>query len=155
MTPSSANRSGTQGAGENILLLVSAALCAAVVLAPLARSPWLYLAFSFVCHQQPERSLWLAGLPLAVCARCAGIYLGGLVGLLLKLPSRRTPLLVAFALMTLDWASEAVGLRGASLPVRLLTGGLAGLAAAPAVLEGGTALLGLAYGRMYRVGGQP
>ncbi|MEP7304710.1 MAG: DUF2085 domain-containing protein [Acidobacteriota bacterium] len=29
-----------------------------------------------VCHQRPERSFYLFGAPLAVCARCAGIYAG-------------------------------------------------------------------------------
>jgi len=29
-----------------------------------------------ICHQRPERSFFLFGAPLAVCARCAGIYAG-------------------------------------------------------------------------------
>jgi hypothetical protein len=29
-----------------------------------------------ICHQRPERSFYLFGAPLAVCARCAGIYAG-------------------------------------------------------------------------------
>lgn len=118
------------------LAVLAAAVCAAIVVAPLARSPWLYFTFSFVCHQRPERSLWIAGLPLAVCARCAGIYLGAWLGLVSKLPSRRDALLAALALMALDWASEAAGLRPAWTPVRFLTGALAGLAAAPVVLKG-------------------
>lgn len=36
----------------------------------------LYGSFSFFCHQMPERSFHLAGHPLAVCARCLGIYTG-------------------------------------------------------------------------------
>lgn len=31
---------------------------------------------SLICHQRPERSFHLWGAQLAVCARCAGIYLG-------------------------------------------------------------------------------
>lgn len=34
---------------------------------------------SFVCHQRPERSFFLWGAKMPVCARCAGIYLGGAV----------------------------------------------------------------------------
>jgi uncharacterized membrane protein len=41
----------------------------------------LYAAFSPTCHQIPERSFWLFGHPLAVCARCFGIYVGFLGGL--------------------------------------------------------------------------
>jgi uncharacterized membrane protein len=35
-----------------------------------------------VCHQLPERSLHLAGGAQAVCARCAGLYAGGVLGLI-------------------------------------------------------------------------
>ncbi len=139
------------------LAALVATLCLAVIAAPLSRFPWLYFVFSFVCHQQPERSLWLAGLPLAVCARCAGIYLGGLLGLLLDLPSRRAPLVTALGLLFLDWAGEAMGVRPPWMPLRLLTGALAGLAAAPVVLEAGTALSRPPYTLMYRPlgGNQP
>ena len=131
------------------LAALVAALSIAAVLASLSRSPWLYFAFSFVCHQQPERSLWVSGMPLAICARCAGIYLGVLVGLLLKLPWRRALLLAALGLMFLDWASEALGLRPAWALLRLLTGGLTGLAASPVVLEAGTVLLRPPYRLVY------
>lgn len=41
---------------------------------------FLYAAGSVVCHQIPERSFHLAGVQLPVCARCTGLYLGGLAG---------------------------------------------------------------------------
>ena len=66
--------------------LVAAAallLLAAVVGAPLlaartggAASFVLYHSLAAVGHQRPERSLCLAGHPLAVCARCFGVYAG-------------------------------------------------------------------------------
>ncbi|MCK6629252.1 MAG: DUF2085 domain-containing protein [Anaerolineae bacterium] len=34
-----------------------------------------------VCHQIPARSFHLAGQPLPLCARCTGIYLGALLGI--------------------------------------------------------------------------
>jgi uncharacterized membrane protein len=46
-------------------------------------SALLYSVFAPLCHQQPERSFYLAGYPLAVCARCFGIYAGGALCLLL------------------------------------------------------------------------
>jgi len=36
----------------------------------------IYSAFSSVCHQLPERSFFLFGQKLAVCARCTGMYSG-------------------------------------------------------------------------------
>jgi uncharacterized membrane protein len=37
--------------------------------------------FSPLCHQISERSYVVSGFPLAVCARCTGIYLGFWLGL--------------------------------------------------------------------------
>ncbi|HKD76997.1 MAG TPA: DUF2085 domain-containing protein, partial [Ktedonobacterales bacterium] len=34
----------------------------------------LHGGFALVCHQQPGRSFWIFGAPVAVCARCLGIY---------------------------------------------------------------------------------
>jgi len=42
---------------------------------------WLRIVFAPVCHQIAERSLVLFGGSLAVCARCTGLYLGGILGL--------------------------------------------------------------------------
>jgi uncharacterized membrane protein len=39
-------------------------------------SSFIYRAFSFLCHQIPERSFHLEGHALGVCARCTGIYAG-------------------------------------------------------------------------------
>lgn len=68
---------------------LAAAAVGAVLLAPLARAGgWplvaelFYRSFHLACHQMPERALQLAGHPLAVCARCTGLYAGALAGLL-------------------------------------------------------------------------
>lgn len=37
----------------------------------------IYFLADPVCHQLPERSLFVYELPMAVCARCFAIYLGG------------------------------------------------------------------------------
>ena len=46
----------------------------------------LFLAFVFavgsvICHQLPERSFFIDGRQLPVCARCTGLYLSGAAGL--------------------------------------------------------------------------
>lgn len=49
-----------------------------------ALSDSIYTLYGFLCHQIPERSFWILGNPVAVCARCSGIYSGlflGAVGL--------------------------------------------------------------------------
>lgn len=101
-------------------LLFSAAGLAAVVAAPLlmARGSrgavFLYALFSPLCHQLPERCFFLAGFPLAVCARCAGIYSGAFLGLALRpwlgpLTDLRPPPRTAFLALSLPLAADAAG----------------------------------------------
>ena len=32
--------------------------------------------YMYSCHQQPDRSFWLFGYPMALCSRCYGFYMG-------------------------------------------------------------------------------
>jgi uncharacterized membrane protein len=80
--------------------------------------------FSVVCHQRPERSFWIFGAPVAVCARCLGIYLGAAIGLFFR-ASRRLAmrlLIAAAALNLLDVATEFGGLHGNWMAVRFALG---------------------------------
>jgi uncharacterized membrane protein len=45
-------------------------------------SALIYVAGSFVCHQQPERSFHHGASQLPVCARCLGLYAGATMGVL-------------------------------------------------------------------------
>lgn len=38
-----------------------------------------------VCHQQPDRSFWILGYPVALCCRCYGFYLGVVLSALISL----------------------------------------------------------------------
>ena len=49
----------------------------------IALSAGTYLVGSAICHQRPERSFRLWGVQMPVCARCAGLYLGAAVGVVL------------------------------------------------------------------------
>jgi uncharacterized membrane protein len=42
---------------------------------------FVYSIGSLICHQRPERSFFLEGHQLPVCARCTGLYLSGAAGL--------------------------------------------------------------------------
>jgi len=59
------------------------------------------LLYAPFCHQLADRSLRIAGEPIAVCARCLGLYLGGFVALgaaaLLRVRPEKTPRWVFFA----------------------------------------------------------
>jgi uncharacterized membrane protein len=85
----------------------------------------IYLAGSVVCHQLPERSFFLDGQQLPVCARCTGLYAGGLAGLAawfaIKLARgwRRmvVPPRVALAVVAITAAPTALSLLTAALGV--------------------------------------
>jgi uncharacterized membrane protein len=86
--------------------------------------------FALVCHQRPDRSFWIFGAPVAVCARCLGIYLGAAVGLLLR-TSRRIALQLLIATGTLnllDVATEFTGLHGNWMGMRFALGLALGVA---------------------------
>jgi uncharacterized membrane protein len=91
--------------------------------------------FALVCHQRPERSLWIFGGSVAICSRCLGIYLGATLGLLFR--TARTIalrlLLFAAALNLLDAATELAGLHGNWLAVRFVLGLILGAAAGQVV----------------------
>jgi uncharacterized membrane protein len=61
-------------AARRMLIAACALMLAGILLAP--SLPTLYLVYSQICHQQPERSFQLSGAPLGVCARCVGFYAG-------------------------------------------------------------------------------
>lgn len=87
-------------------------------------------AFSLVCHQRPERSFWAFGAPIAVCARCLGIYIGAAIGLLCQ-TSRRivVQLLIATATLNLlDASTELAGLHGNWMIARFALGLTLGVA---------------------------
>jgi uncharacterized membrane protein len=96
-----------------------------------AWSGFVYGLYATVCHQAEGRSLRCFGQPLAVCARCTGIYLGFLLGLLsyplfrgwrrLALPRGRVFWLVS-APIGLDAAGNLLGLWQTPAAARLALG---------------------------------
>jgi uncharacterized membrane protein len=122
-----------------IVFLTLTVLLAAIVAAPLisersgiAALP-IYAAFSWVCHQRPQRT-WLVGaFPLAVCVRCLGIYIGALMGAVAGLRFVRPLFGIAMASLAAEWLVEALDLAQPPSAVRFVTGLLAGFFLAPAL----------------------
>ena len=118
--------------------LVPLALAGAAIAVPyfLTHSSLIGLAlqrgFALVCHQRPERSLWIFGGSVAICSRCLGIYLGAALGLLFR--TARTVavqlLIAAAALNFLDACCELAGMHGNWLTVRFSLGLALGASAA-------------------------
>jgi uncharacterized membrane protein len=87
--------------------------------------------FDLHCHRDPARTPHPLGVPLAVCARCSGIYFGLGAGALLRRPQltpRALRLWVALAatVMIADVLLETYALHGPWSLLRLTTGALMG-----------------------------
>ena len=93
----------------------------------------------FVCHQLPDRSFFIDGRALPVCARCTGIYTGVFVTAVFLLIARRARgnkvfsvgcgILIAGLItpMILDGVSSYSNLRETTNAIRLVTGALFGV----------------------------
>ncbi len=130
----------------------SLAVLAMIVGAPLAIKSghpfWglgIYRAFSYVCHQIPERSFFIAEHQFAVCARCTGLYVGFAVAVLLypfarslrqiEAP-RRKWLFLAAAPLTIDFALGFFGIWENTHFSRFATGALLGAVSVFYVMPG-------------------
>lgn len=102
--------------------------------------PWKYIyAFGDIwCHQRSERSLFINGNQMPVCARCFGIFFGVSFGLGISIFIRtrvnkdiHKKILILFALgytpLAVDGVGQLVGLWHSTNLLRLLTGTFAGL----------------------------
>ncbi len=118
-----------------VLLLMLAAIFAAPLLAESAStaSLLLYSAFSWVCHQRPQRTWCADGYPLAVCVRCLGLYAGALIGAAAGRGFHRRLFLASLAVLGVEWLVEAAGWAGPPAVVRFSAGGLAGFFLVPAL----------------------
>jgi len=128
------------------LSMAATLLLSLIALAPWARAhghqSWaavVYAGFGTVCHQMPERSFALFGFPLAVCARCLGLYAGGLGGVLLYPLVRRLEhgdvpargwLLAAAVPTSVDFLLGLSGIWANTHLSRFLTASLVGAVAA-------------------------
>ena len=138
--------------GRLALAIVTAAaalFCTVVVAVPIAEAhgwapaAWIRFGLRPACHQIPDRCLDLGWGHLPVCARCAGLYVGGLLGLGFSLLVNRRvrPSLGWFIAVTipsaLDLAFGPLGLPNLSnwprFGISLLPGAALGLLLACAI----------------------
>jgi uncharacterized membrane protein len=98
---------------------------------------------SLVCHQRPDRTLWIGGHYLPVCARDTGAFVGLLLGYVMLLPLRRKeakgpPNLYLSLIMMLplwiDSFGQLFGFWTSTNYLRLITGLLFGAAVAPMLI---------------------
>jgi uncharacterized membrane protein len=105
----------------------------------------IYRAFSYVCHQNPERSFFIAGHQFAVCARCTGIYAGFTIATILyplvrslrqiDAPPRKW-LFLGAAPLAIDFAVGYLGIWENTHSSRFATGALLGAVAVFYVMPG-------------------
>ena len=101
------------------------------------------LPFRLLCHGLPARSLELFGAEMPICARCTGIYLGLLSGLVVFLVHAMAGaaagrfsalrftglwLLIWVAPLAIDGLTQATGMRESTNTLRMATGLAAGMA---------------------------
>ncbi len=107
----------------------------------------LYAVFRGVCHQVSERCFCIHAQPMALCARCTGIYSGMMLAALLwTKPCQNRKVLLALlgigaGVMLLDVGLETIGLYHNVKWLRFTTGTGFGVALAPILVNALTDVL--------------
>ena len=151
MTTSSERPPGISRLVPGLVTAMAGLWTAGVVVAPWLSAHdsvlgvWLRLLYRPGCHQIANRCLDLGFGPMAVCARCAGLYLGGTLALLWTMvrnhPLRPRPIWLAIvaAPTVLDFVASQLGLPSLGnwtrFAVALPLGLLAGLYLGDALIE--------------------
>jgi uncharacterized membrane protein len=135
-----------------LVVALSLAFMSLIIGAPLALDAghpfWgltVYRAFSYVCHQIPERSFFIAGHQFAVCSRCTGLY-GGFAAATVVYPVVRSLrqteaparkwLFIAAAPLAIDFALGYFGIWDNTHSSRFATGALLGAVSVFYVMPG-------------------
>src|SRR6266849_4096479 len=146
--------------------LFGLAIIGLIISAPLAQASGhpvfaatIYKAFSFLCHQIPERSFHLAGHQFGVCSRCTGLYAGFAIAALVyplarSLQRTDTPsrlwLVLATLPLVIDFALGYFSIWENTHLSRFLTGALLSSVAVFYVMPGLIELTNMIAGRLAR-----
>lgn len=110
------------------IVILAAASMTTLAIAHGASMQW-RLLFRLMCHGIPRRCLTIAGAPMPICARCVGIYIGLIAGLVtftivpwVRERWLRTAVFVAALPLAIDGITQALGLRESTNSLRLATG---------------------------------
>ncbi|VEH40044.1 Predicted membrane protein [Fusobacterium varium] len=84
-----------------------------------------FLKILFMCHSRPDRSFYFNGKQFPICARCTGVLLGWIIGIiyciLLEVPRGWVTVLILIPLMV-DGGTQALGKRESNNILRCVTG---------------------------------
>ena len=85
------------------------------------------LPFHFLCHRLPERTIFIAGVPMPMCSRCAGIWIGLSLSTAAAFPpvsirALRIIFPIALTLMAIEVVTQDLGWHPVFHPTRVLTG---------------------------------
>ena len=115
-------------------VILSASLICTWAIAHGASMRW-RLAFRLFCHGIPDRCISIWGVPMPICARCAAIYAGLAVSLIIffVLPrmselAARVMLMIAVTPLAVDGLTQLARLRQSTNGLRMATGVTAGIA---------------------------
>jgi uncharacterized membrane protein len=107
----------------------------------------IFLIYRPTCHQLPERSFWVAGHQVAICARCSSIYVSfWVIGMTYalwatiypsRIPAWKAPPLWAIGVaaipLGLDGITQLFGFRTSTNLLRMITGSLVGATTAAVI----------------------
>jgi uncharacterized membrane protein len=116
------------------LFILGASSVCAWAIAHGASTRW-RLLFRMLCHGIERRCLTMFDVPMPICARCTGIYLGLFAGVIvfffLPIVEERLMRMTMYAAampMAIDGLTQALGLRESTNALRLATGFVAAVA---------------------------
>ena len=125
-----------------LALIAAAAVTVGAFLPPIlseTAAARVMIAYSFVCHQLPDRSPSINGVPIAICYRCTGIYFGLIFGSLIypwvhrhaeRLHRNAVQIIAAsLAVPGIDWLGDVFGLWTNTAASRVLMGAVFGMVA--------------------------
>lgn len=91
---------------------------------------WMELGEKTGCHQRPDRSFYIKGYQMPICARCSGVFLGYLFAIpcccLKGWRFWKQIALLGCESMLIDWTIQAGKIKESTNKRRLITGLLGG-----------------------------